>query len=107
LNFLEAHAYHQPSTSSNGHPSSTCSKPKAGGIAAVDAMGEQLHSIVNVTIHLPAGHPGFFWDLCGRIDQMVVPSSQVQIPLRIYCTITIRTKPTACNFSSGSIQLAG
>ncbi len=34
-------------------------KPKAGGIAFVlDAMGEQLKSLVNVTIHYPGRAPG-------------------------------------------------
>jgi hypothetical protein len=45
-------------------------KPKAGGIAFVlDAMGEQLKSIVNVTIHYPAGRPGIgicCAGMCGR-----------------------------------------
>ncbi len=38
----------------------TLLKPKAGGIAFVlDAMGEQLKSLVNVTIHYPGGRPGY------------------------------------------------
>lgn len=56
-------------------------KPKAGGIAFVlDAMGEQLQSIVNVTLHYPGGAPGF-WDLlCGRVKHIVVELEEVQIP---------------------------
>ncbi|MCW2268131.1 putative acyltransferase YihG [compost metagenome] len=56
-------------------------KPKAGGIAFVlDAMGEQLQSIVNVTIHYPSGAPGF-WDLlCGRVKHIVVQFEEVMIP---------------------------
>ncbi|MCY1415927.1 putative acyltransferase YihG [compost metagenome] len=56
-------------------------KPKAGGIAFVlDAMGEQLQSIVNVTIHYPAGRPGF-WDLlCGRVNEVVAHFQEVAIP---------------------------
>lgn len=56
-------------------------KPKAGGIAFVlDAMGEQLESIVNVTLYYPNGQPGY-WDLlCGRIGQVVVHFDEVRIP---------------------------
>ncbi len=56
-------------------------KPKAGGIAFVlDAMGEQLQSIVNVTIHYPGGAPGF-WDLlCGRVKHIVVHLEKLAIP---------------------------
>ncbi len=56
-------------------------KPKAGGIAFVlDAMGEQLESIINVTIHYPDGAPGF-WDLlCGRVRRIVVQFEELVIP---------------------------
>ncbi|MFQ6573189.1 acyltransferase [Pseudomonas sp. UM16] len=56
-------------------------KPKAGGIAFVlDAMGEQLQSIVNVTLHYPEGAPGF-WDLlCGRVKHFVVHLEELPIP---------------------------
>jgi 1-acyl-sn-glycerol-3-phosphate acyltransferase len=56
-------------------------KPKAGGIAFVlDAMGEQLQSLVNVTIHYPGGRPGY-WDLlCGNVKDVVVHFEEVQIP---------------------------
>ncbi|GIZ12310.1 acyltransferase [Pseudomonas sp. NCCP-436] len=56
-------------------------KPKAGGIAFVlDAMGEQLHAIVNVTIRYPHGVPGFWDILCGRLDAVQVRLRQVEIP---------------------------
>ncbi|BAP41483.1 acyltransferase [Pseudomonas sp. StFLB209] len=56
-------------------------KPKAGGIAFVlDAMGEQLESIVNVTLYYPNGQPGY-WDLlCGRVGQVVAHFDEVPIP---------------------------
>src|SRR5690606_39037199 len=58
-------------------------KPKAGGIAFVlDAMGEQLESMVDVTIHYPAGRPTF-WDLlCGRVPQVVMRVRKREIPAR-------------------------
>ncbi len=56
-------------------------KPKAGGIAFVlDAMGEQLESIVNVTLHYPEGKPGY-WDLlCGNLREVVVHFEELRIP---------------------------
>jgi 1-acyl-sn-glycerol-3-phosphate acyltransferase len=56
-------------------------KPKAGGIAFVlDAMGDQLESIINVTIHYPNGRSGY-WDLlCGKVNEVVVHFEEVQIP---------------------------
>ncbi|MNY49753.1 putative acyltransferase YihG [compost metagenome] len=45
-------------------------------------MGEQLQSIVNVTIHYPAGRPGF-WDLlCGRVKDVVAHFQEVAIPVQ-------------------------
>jgi 1-acyl-sn-glycerol-3-phosphate acyltransferase len=56
-------------------------KPRAGGIAFVlDAMGEQLHAIVDVTLHYPGGRPAF-WDLlCGRIPRITVRVQQRPVP---------------------------
>ncbi|TFZ33569.1 acyltransferase, partial [Pseudomonas syringae] len=56
-------------------------KPKAGGIAFVlDAMGEQLETIINVTIHYPGGQPGY-WDLlCGNVREEVVHFEEIKIP---------------------------
>ena len=43
-------------------------KPKAGGIAFVlDAMGDHLTKIVNVTIYYPDGIPTFFDFISGRV----------------------------------------
>lgn len=47
--------------------------PKAGGIAFVlNAMGEQLHKLVDVTIHYPEGIPTF-WDFaCGKVGKISI-----------------------------------
>ncbi|MBA6384124.1 acyltransferase [Colwellia sp. BRX10-6] len=48
-------------------------KPKAGGIGFVlEAMGGNLHKIVNVTIHYPEGIPTFSDFLAGKIKQVNV-----------------------------------
>lgn len=48
-------------------------RPKSGGVAFVlDAMGTQLRSLVDITIHYPDGAPSF-WDLLsGRIRKVVM-----------------------------------
>jgi 1-acyl-sn-glycerol-3-phosphate acyltransferase len=81
FNFLEGTRLSPHKHAQQQSPFQHLLKPKAGGIAFVlDAMGEQLHSIVNVTIHYPQGNPGF-WDLlCGRIDKVVVRLQQLPIP---------------------------
>lgn len=81
FNFLEGTRFTQAKHDQQGSPFQHLLKPKAGGIAFVlDAMGEQLHSIINVTIHYPAGSPGF-WDLlCGRLDEVVVRFAELEIP---------------------------
>ncbi|MNT90994.1 putative acyltransferase YihG [compost metagenome] len=43
-------------------------------------MGEQLHSLVNVTIHYPQGNPGFWQLLSGEIDEVVVSFNEMPIP---------------------------
>jgi 1-acyl-sn-glycerol-3-phosphate acyltransferase len=48
-------------------------KPKAGGISFVlDAMGEYLTTIVDVTIYYPDGIPSFGDLLCGRVKDVHV-----------------------------------
>ncbi|MDP3816412.1 acyltransferase [Pseudomonas sp.] len=81
FNFLEGTRLSPAKHAQQQSPFNNLLKPKAGGIAFVlDAMGEQLHSLVNVTIHYPQGRPGF-WDLLsGRIDKVVVRMQELQIP---------------------------
>ncbi|MNY25541.1 putative acyltransferase YihG [compost metagenome] len=43
-------------------------------------MGEQLQSLVNVTIHYPDGRPRFRDLLCGRLRQVAVCFEEQAIP---------------------------
>lgn len=81
FNFLEGTRLSPAKHARQQSPFKHLLKPKAGGIAFVlDAMGEQLHSLVNVTIFYPQGAPGF-WDLlCGRVGQVVVCFEEQPIP---------------------------
>ena len=81
FNFAEGTRFTQAKHDQQQSPFRYLLKPKAGGIAFVlDAMGEQLQSLVDVTIHYPCGRPGF-WDLlCGRVPQIVARFDEVAIP---------------------------
>ena len=81
FNFVEGTRFTEGKHAEQQSPFRYLLKPKAGGIAFVlDAMGEQLKSIVNVTIHYPGGRPGY-WDLlCGNVRDVVVVFEELEIP---------------------------
>jgi len=81
FNFLEGTRNTPAKHDAQDSPFRYLLKPKAGGIAFVlDAMGEQLASMLNVTIHYPQGVPTF-WDLlCGRLRAVVMRFEQLEIP---------------------------
>ncbi|KDD67916.1 acyltransferase [Pseudomonas mandelii PD30] len=81
FNFVEGTRFTEGKHAQQKSPFRHLLKPKAGGIAFVlDAMGEQLEAIVNVTIHYPAGRPGY-WDLlCGSVKDVVVHFQELKIP---------------------------
>ncbi len=81
FNFLEGTRLTPQKHAQQNSPFKYLLKPKAGGIAFVlDAMGEQLDTIVNVTIHYPGGNPGF-WDLlAGNIGEVVVRFEKLAVP---------------------------
>ena len=81
FNFAEGTRFTPAKHAEQKSPFEYLLRPKAGGIAFVlDAMGEQLHSLVNVTLHYPAGRPGL-WDLLsGRLHDIVLDFEEVKIP---------------------------
>ena len=81
FNFLEGTRLTPAKQAQQNSPFKYLLKPKAGGIAFVlDAMGEQLAALLNVTIHYPNGTPTFIDLLCGRLQRVVVRFKQVEIP---------------------------
>ena len=81
FNFAEGTRFTQAKHDQQQSPFHYLLKPKAGGIAFVlDAMGEQLQSLVNVTIHYPGGRPGFWDMLCGNVPEIVAEFAEVAIP---------------------------
>lgn len=81
FNFLEGTRFTEAKHEQQDSPFRYLLKPKAGGIAFVlDAMGDQLSALLNVTIHYPGGKPSF-WDLLsGRIRKIVVRFDKMEIP---------------------------
>lgn len=81
FNFAEGSRFTPQKHAEQQSPFTYLLKPKAGGIAFVlDAMGEQLQSIIDVTIHYPNGAPGLRDLLCGRIQDVVVTFNARAIP---------------------------
>jgi 1-acyl-sn-glycerol-3-phosphate acyltransferase len=81
FNFLEGSRFTNDKHIEQASPYRYLLKPRAGGIAfVIDAMGEQLTALINVTIHYPDGNPSF-WDLlCGRIRRVVMRIDSMPIP---------------------------
>jgi 1-acyl-sn-glycerol-3-phosphate acyltransferase len=73
MNFVEGTRFTMEKHSEQHSPYSHLLKPKAGGIALVLAtMGEQLHSILDVTIAYPEGAKSFWAFLCGEVSEIKV-----------------------------------
>ena len=80
MSFIEGTRYTQEKYNKQNSPFNHLLKPKAGGIAFVlDAMGEHLNTIVDVTIHYPDGIPTFIDFLCGRVKKVQVEVHTTEI----------------------------
>ena len=73
MNFIEGTRFTDDKHLQQQSPYSQLLKPKAGGIAFVlDAMGEHLNKIVNVTIYYPEGIPNFNDFISGKVKRIEV-----------------------------------
>tara|TARA_R110000868_G_scaffold1064_4_gene8108 strand:- start:12582 stop:13511 length:930 start_codon:yes stop_codon:yes gene_type:complete len=81
FNFLEGTRLTQAKHAQQKSPFNYLLKPKSGGIAFVlDAMGTQLRSLLDITIHYPNGNPTF-WDLLsGKLTHVVMHCELKPIP---------------------------
>lgn len=85
LNFLEGTRFTAAKHAAQQSPYRNLLKPKAGGFAfTMSAMGEQLNSLLDVTIVYPGGAQGFWDFLCGRMRRVVVEVRQLRIPHELY-----------------------
>ena len=85
FNFLEGTRFTPAKHAAQGAPFRHLLKPRAGGIAfVIDAMGEQLAGLVDVTVDYPDGR-ATYWDLaCGRVRRIVVRVRQRDIPPQFF-----------------------
>ena len=71
MSFIEGTRFTQAKHDKQKSPYNSLLKPKAGGVAFVlDAMGEHLTTLVDVTIYYPDGIPTFVDFLSGRISNV-------------------------------------
>lgn len=81
FNFMEGTRFTPEKHRNQQSPYKHLLKPKAGGAAFVlGAMGEQLHTLLNITIYYPGGAHGFWGLLSGEIQKVVVRIEAQEIP---------------------------
>jgi 1-acyl-sn-glycerol-3-phosphate acyltransferase len=81
MNFVEGTRLTEDKRRRQQSPYAHLLKPKAGGMALVlDAMGEALHSVLDVTIAYPAGTPTLADLVAGRIPEVRVDVRAREIP---------------------------
>ena len=80
MNFVEGTRFTPTKRRRQQSPYRYLLRPKSGGIALVlHALGEQMTSILDVTIVYPQGAP-LFWDLlCGRLEEVRVHVREIPI----------------------------
>lgn len=81
MNFVEGTRFTPDKHAAQASPFRHLLKPRAGGVAfVVDAMGDALHALLDVTIAYPGGRPTLFDLLAGRIPEVRVHVRQRPIP---------------------------
>lgn len=73
MNFVEGTRFTAEKHQQQQSPYQHLLKPKAGGAAFVlGAMGQQLHKILDITIHYPKGIPSFWDYISGKVRDITV-----------------------------------
>ncbi|TDR45735.1 1-acyl-sn-glycerol-3-phosphate acyltransferase [Tahibacter aquaticus] len=81
MNFVEGTRFTPAKQAQQGSPYAHLLLPRAGGVAFVlDAMGNLLQSLVDVTIVYPQGRPGMIDLLAGRVREVRVHLRSLPIP---------------------------
>ena len=84
MNFVEGTRFTPDKHAKQGSPYRHLLKPKSGGVAFVlDAMGEGLHAILDVTIAYPGGRPSLVDLLADRVPEVRVQVRQRPIPVEL------------------------
>ena len=81
MNFAEGTRFTPEKHAAQASPYRHLLKPKAGALAlALNAMGEQFHSLLDMTIVYPDGIPTFWQFLCGQTPRVILRARQLPIP---------------------------
>ena len=84
MNFVEGTRFTNAKHDAQGSPFGHLLKPKSGGVAFVlDAMGQGLHALLDVTIVYPQGIPSMLDLMSGRIGEVKVRLRQRPIPVEL------------------------
>lgn len=80
MNFVEGTRYTSQKHKKQNSPYKNLLRPKSGGTALVlDALGKQLQTILNVTIHYPQGAKTIWPFFCGEVGEVVVRIEKIPI----------------------------
>lgn len=81
MNFVEGTRFTPAKHAAQQSPYRHLLKPKSGGVAfVIDAMGDTLHAVLDVTIAYPDGRPTMIDLIGGRIPEVRVSVTQRAIP---------------------------
>jgi 1-acyl-sn-glycerol-3-phosphate acyltransferase len=81
MNFVEGTRFTAEKHARQGGPYRHLLRPKAGGVAFVlEAMGDALHAVLDVTIAYPGGTPTMADLMSGRIPSIVLEVRELAIP---------------------------
>ena len=81
MNFVEGTRFTPHKHAAQASPYTHLLKPKSGGVAFVlDAMGDALHAVVDVTLRYPLGRPTLLDLLGGRVRRIEVRVRTFAIP---------------------------
>ena len=85
FNFLEGTRLTPEKHKKQQSPFVNLLKPKAGGAAFVlGSMGEQMKTMLDITIVYPEGGDKGFWDLlCGRVRRATINIRKIDIPIQL------------------------
>ncbi|MDI9244951.1 acyltransferase [Marinobacter sp. CHS3-4] len=83
FNFMEGTRFTSAKHTAQRSPYTHLLKPKAGGTAFVlEAMGDTITTMLDVTIVYPDGKHGIWDYACGRINRIIIDIRTLQIPQR-------------------------
>lgn len=73
MNFVEGTRFTPKKHNRQSSPYEFLLNPRAGGVAFVlNAMGDQIHKLIDVTIHYPSGIPSFWHFVCGAVPEIAI-----------------------------------